>query len=850
MTLDKLEGIRSDLVRTDDSWQEWKFPQLVEALRKWTERNPPKPEQDDERINHRRKSKSFNTRQPEHKARPCVYCKDTSHKSVDCKEVVTVADRRKFLGENQLCFNCTGSRHKAADCRSQTGCLRCKKKHHTSICNGEQVKQMMVAKGDQRVIYPVVVVEAGGIKCRALLDTGAGSSYASSALLERMDSKRDRRENRKIEMMMTTCNKVIDIHKIEVTEVDGSFSLKTEVTKVERGNLLTVPNPKFKQKIEHFKHLKGIRMLDVDDKEELPIHLILGASEYARIKTPTQPRVGQPGEPVAELTKFGWTILSPGLESNLTKSMIAKTSIEDYKRLCDLDVLGLAEKTGVEDTVYQDFKEQLTQTPDGWYETGLLWKPNTDSLPNNKAGSLARLGKLVQKLERKPELFQQYRDIINDQKDQGTVEKASEDPQGREFYLPHKPVVKESAESTKVRVVYDASARASDDSLSLNDCLETGPPLQRNLWDILIRNRFKPVALSADLKQAFLQVRIQEKDRDVLRFHWISDDDSKKIEVYRFTRALFGLNQSPFLLGGTLEEHLNSLEKEFPLEVAEIRDSLYVDDLVSGGNAVEEVERLKETAIEIFDRAQFTLHKWHSNVEELESSDPENSSETEQSYAKTQLGVKSQETKQLGVPWNKVEDKIGVEFPKEVGQDVGTKRTVLSGLASIYDPLGIVSPVTVLGKMIYRDIGDSKSPWDKKLPIHLLQTWKTWCERLPSKIEVPRSLVSHREEVQAVDLHAFGDASGQGTSAAVYAVVHQKQGMNQGLVTAKSRLAKKGLTIPRLELVSGQMASKLLDNVKTVLHGLPVRHCYGWLDSMVALYWINGRRSRVVIRPK
>ena len=127
-------------------------------------------------------------------------------------------------------------------------------------------------------------------------------------------------------------------------------------------------------------------------------------------------------------------------------------------------------------------------------------------------------------------------------------------------------------------------------------------------------NRFKPVALSADLKQAFLQIRIKQKDRDVLRFHWLSKEDPKQVEVYRFTRALFGLNQSPFLLAGTLNQHLNSQEQEFPKEVAEIRDSLYVDDLLTGGCMVEEVQQLKETAIKIFDRAKFTLHKWHSNL--------------------------------------------------------------------------------------------------------------------------------------------------------------------------------------------------------------------------------------------
>ena len=132
--------------------------------------------------------------------------------------------------------------------------------------------------------------------------------------------------------------------------------------------------------------------------------------------------------------------------------------------------------------------------------------------------------------------------------------------------------------------------------------------------------------------------------------------------MYRFTRALFGLNQSPFLLGGT--QHLSSQEEQFPTEVAEIKDGLYVDDLLTGGCVVEEVHDLKVTAIEIFGKAQFKLHKWHSNVAELEASDPASgAADTGQSYAKQQLGVRSQETKLLGVPWSKTTDKIGVTFP-------------------------------------------------------------------------------------------------------------------------------------------------------------------------------------------
>ena len=85
--------------------------------------------------------------------------------------------------------------------------------------------------------------------------------------------------------MMQTSKKMIDVHKPQVTDVNETFVLKTEVTKVDRSHLLSLPNPKYKETIGQFKHLKGVTMDDTDEKEELPIHLIIGASDYAKIKT-------------------------------------------------------------------------------------------------------------------------------------------------------------------------------------------------------------------------------------------------------------------------------------------------------------------------------------------------------------------------------------------------------------------------------------------------------------------------------------------------------------------------------------------------------------------------------------
>lgn len=848
MTIDKLPGIRGDLVRTDDSWREWNFPRLVDELRKWTERNPIQSKQSDKpwRVDKPWRDKNFQVQQQrDGKNRGCVYCESQDHRSVDCKTVASLDDRKRMLSNKRLCFNCTGGKHRAEDCKSRSMCQICKRRHHTSICNSVS-NQLMTATSTQRptVIYPVVVVEVMGVKCRALLDTGAGSSYASAALLDHIKIRPHQREVRQIEMMMGVVTKPVEIFKVQISSLQSDFILETDVTKVNKAQLLSLENPRYQQVLERYDHLKGVKMDDMDPKDYLPVHLILGVCDYTKIKTVTAPLIGAANEPIAEKTKFGWTIISPGKEVDLSPMFLTQTSTVDYDNLCRLDVLGLADcATGDQDEVYSEFKEQLRRDDEGWYETSLPWKGNHAPLPTNEAGSLRRLTGLVKKL-RGQGMIERYDQVIQDQIKTGIVERVSTPATGQhEFYIPHKAVVRDTAETTKLRVVYDASARAYSGAPSLNECLNPGPPLQNKLWSVLVRSRFHPIAVAGDIKQAFLQVRIKEPDRDALRFHWLKDPSSQTVETLRFTRALFGLTSSPFLLGGVIQHLLESCRQDHPDIVSEIERSLYVDDLISGGPTCEKAKEIKSASQEVFAKGTFELHKWHSNVRELESaaSEPAASepvSIEEETYAKEQLNVPRREgATLLGLPWDKANDTIGVSFPQEKADP--SKRGILSKVARIYDPLGLASPISLGGKLLYRDVCDAKLNWDSKLPGDMMQSWIRWEKRLPEQLTVPRSLAAHQEDIQSIELHAFGDASGKGVAAAVYAVVNQESGSNQGLVAARARLSKRGLTIPRLELVSGHMAVNLLVNVASALDGFPLTEKYCWLDSTVALHWIR-----------
>ena len=137
---------------------------------------------------------------------------------------------------------------------------------------------------------------------------------------------------------------------------------------------------------------------------------------------------------------------------------------------------------------------------------------------------------------------------------------------------------------------------------------------------------------------------------------------------------------------------------------------MYVNDLVTGRENLQEVEKMKSHSIELFEKEGFKLHKWHSNEPNLETNNL--SSQTELNFEKEHLRSKANETKIRGLNWDKQRDTLRVEIPTE-SQRL-TKRNVLKTLASIYDPLGFISPVLLIGKILFRNLCDLSIPWNNE----------------------------------------------------------------------------------------------------------------------------------------
>ena len=470
----------------------------------------------------------------------------------------------------------------------------------------------------------------------------------------------------------------------------------------------------------------------------------------------------------------------------------------------------------------------------------LPWKEGHRELPSNYATCKTRLKSLLGRLRNEPEILREYDKVIREQLKAGVIERVYQsDEGGKVHYLPHQAVIRKEAETTKLRVMFDALSKEGKRGTSLNDCLHVGPPLTPLLYDILLRFRENRIGIVGDIKKAFLNIEVDEKDRDCLRFLWIEDpfDDNSRIVIFRFCRVVFGVNCSPFLLDGTLRTHLQKYKHDDPVFVAKILRSLYVDDLVSGGKNKEEVKGLYDHASKRLAEGGFKLRKWHTNDKEISRLISENeSSKSDQnsankeaesdSYAKETLGTQSQIKghKVLGLEWDCDKDTLRFDLEKLSQTAVKlhpTKRNILSTLAGLFDPLGIISPITVSMKALFQELCVEKLGWDDELNEGHKERWDSWVKDLVKTkvITFNRCLYYNiQENVLASYLHGFGDASNLAYCAVVCFVYESGTGTYVKMLTSKTRVAPlKPLTIPRLELMSARILASLVDKVKKAL---------------------------------
>ena len=355
-----------------------------------------------------------------------------------------------------------------------------------------------------------------------------------------------------------------------------------------------------------------------------------------------------------------------------------------------LEELWQLETIGIKDCPVEDDNEKVlknfnetTLFENGRYWVRWPWREDEPELPDNYMLALGRLRSNIKRMKEDPEFLRRYNEVIQDQLNKGVIEKvdAHSDEGRRIHYIPHHAVITPHKTTTKIRVVYDGSAKAKRTDKSLHECLHRGLVMLEDMIKLLLLFRTNKVALLADIEKAFLQIGLQDVDRDVTRFLWIRDltnsVSSDNLIMFRFTKVLFGVISRPFLLAATVNLHLSRVGTE---NAKRAHDNLYVDNLVTAVENTEDAVKFYNEIKNIFKDISMHIREWTSNSSEFLTHAPEDD--------KMQSGSS---IKVLGMKWDVKNDSLSIPG-KSVNYIKVTKRQLLKITASVYDPLSFYSP--------------------------------------------------------------------------------------------------------------------------------------------------------------
>ena len=437
----------------------------------------------------------------------------------------------------------------------------------------------------------------------------------------------------------------------------------------------------------------------------------------------------------------------------------------------------------------------------GHYQLPLLWKDECQKqLPDNLPLARKRLFHLRNRLLKDEKLRKAYTEAIESYLSEGYAQEITEkDIQNAStvWYIPHHPVVNPSKPG-KLRVVFDCAAKFN--GTSLNDKLMKGPDLANSLVGVLTRFRKNKIALVADVKAMFHQIKVDPRDQNALRFLWWNKGDLyKELKVYKMVVHPFGATSSPSCANFCLKQTAREFGHLYPSMISgAVIHNFYVDDCLVSVPTVKEAVTMQQKLTELLARRGFHLRKWISNDNKV----LESISELEKSNLGQFMLDNGVKEKVLGIQWHVKGDYF--TFDIHVNKKSFTRRGLLSMTASVYDPMGFVAPVILEAKLLLQDLCKQKANWDSVISEEEKVRWSRWLEELPylSELRIPRCFT--QVAAASYEIHCFADASSFAYGACSYLrIIDTKGFVHCSFLLGKSRLAPiKSISIPKLELTA------------------------------------------------
>jgi len=782
----------------------------------------------------------------------CILCKG-DHNLLACNKFreLKYDGRWQLVKDSKLCEVCLRAGHTAQDCRSEHKCTvdSCGLRHSNFLHRSSNATSCHIALtsspgGGPKDIYsylPCVDVKINDrLVVSALLDTGSTNSFCNKSLIDALGIV-----GRSLDFGVST---ITDLHcnlKTQLVDFDVS-SLVDERCKLPFRNVYVVDTIPVSSSVSYDAYSKYEHLKDLKFSNAMNVQLLIGQDQSEAL-LPLEIRKGKKGEPFAIRSLFGWALNGPGHSANCINHHVVTNFINPCAKAApEINSLIRMEDEGVCDEISMSLDDrnvvELWQTQckldDGRYELPIPFKVDA-SFPVNLHVALNRLRKNRIGLLKRG-LFDQYNEEIQKLLNEGYAEEVpAGGPSGdRVWYLPHQAVVTDKKPG-KLRVVFDCAARYMGESLN-DKCLQ-GPNFTNKLLDVLLRFRQDPYVIVGDVQAMYYQVMIPQSQRDALRFLWYRGD---QVVHYRMTRHVFGgvwcSSSSGFALLRTVSDNPG-----FPAEVVNtVKESFYVDDCLRSLPDKELVPVVLQGTKELLSKGGFSLTKFMVNDPELMQLIPESDRAKEFSLVKDG----SVNSRALGVNWEVDGDVFYFDVNLEdfVGLPL-TRRKMLSLVSSLYDPLGLVGPMIVQGRLVLQEVTRLGLGWDQVVPEYLVDRWCMWVQTLAkvSSVRIPRCIKPFEFNDASLELHNFSDASQVAYGMVSYLRCTNKTGhVSVRLVMAKSKVAPiKHVTIPRLELQAALLAARVDSTLRSELR-LDLAPSYFWVDSEIVLKYLSNSSRR------
>ena len=596
-------------------------------------------------------------------------------------------------------------------------------------------------------------------------------------------------------------------------------------------------------------HLSKLHLADPEFSIPGRVELLLGIDIFTEVLLNGR-RKGPPGSPVAIQTRFGWVLCGSSVGSSVitchtSVELSDNTLLRRFWEIEESSSSTVPQFSVEECTVLQHFETNHTRSPNGRFVVPLPRKAGNSMLGESRSQAVRRFLSLERSLHNKGQ-FAEVDSVIQEYFDLRHAEevptKDLEKSVAEVFYLPIHAVYKQSSTTTKVRAVFDASAKSSS-GISLNDILLVGPTVHPPLIDVLLRFRSYRVAITADVSKMYRAVELARNDKDLHRFVWRSNP-TEVLKDYRMTRVTFGVSASSFAANMAVKQNALDLTHKFPLAAKTVEENFYVDDCLAGADSNEEAIVLYHQLYELFNHGGFLLRKWNSSESTvLQDIHPD----LRDSIDVLTISGIDEYTKTLGLEWNTAMDHFRLTTTELPSLELMTKRLLVSNIAKIFDVLGWFSPIVITVKILLQRLWELKVDWDDPVPAPIQHVWSQWKGELPflSNCHVPRYHFPKNVNIRKLQLHGFSDASEDAYAGVVYIRGEDTSGnAHVGLVMAKTKVSPlKRLTIPRLELCGTYLLAKLLHYVRNI-YKIPIEDIYAWTDSTIVLNWLDGSPRR------